>query len=32
MNHCAMKAKIYQCALASAYKQLQELKQTGVPA
>lgn len=32
MNHCAMKAKIYQSALASAYKQLQALKQTGVPA
>lgn len=32
MNHCAMKAKIYQSALASAYKRLQELKQTGVPA
>jgi hypothetical protein len=30
MNHCAMKAKIYQSALASAYKQLQALKQTGV--
>ena len=32
MNHHAMKAKIYQSALASAYKQLQALKQTGVPA
>ena len=32
MNHHAMKAKIYQSALASAFKQLQELKQIGVPA
>ena len=27
VNHFAMKAKIYQSALASAYQQLQELKQ-----
>lgn len=32
MNHFAMKAKIYQCALASAYQQLQTLKATGAAA
>ena len=32
MNHFAMKAKIYQSALASAFQQLQVLKATGVPA
>jgi hypothetical protein len=32
MNHFAMKAKIYQSALASAFRELQALKQTGVPA
>jgi len=32
MNHFAMKAKIYQKALASAFEQLQVLKATGVPA
>jgi hypothetical protein len=32
MNHFAMKAKIYQKALASAFQQLQVLKTTGAPA
>jgi hypothetical protein len=32
MNHFAMKAKIYQKALVSAFEQLQGLKATGVPA
>jgi hypothetical protein len=32
MNHHAMKAKIYQKALASAFEQLQQLKATVVPA
>jgi hypothetical protein len=32
MNHHAMKAKIYQKALASAFEQLQQLKATGAPA
>ena len=32
MNHCAMKAKIYHKALASAFEQLQALKETGAPA
>ena len=32
MNHCAMKAKIYQKALASAFEQLLALKESGAPA